>query len=94
MRVTLELEGDAKAVLALVGVVVATSANRHGEPAPGTLAEIPDEIRAACSALVDGGELPGTASTVIDFTGPDPQVIREGAAAASEAIDRVFSALR
>jgi tRNA A37 threonylcarbamoyladenosine synthetase subunit TsaC/SUA5/YrdC len=36
-------------------------------------------------AVVDGGDLPGTASTVLDFTGPEPRVLREGAAPSSEA---------
>jgi L-threonylcarbamoyladenylate synthase len=89
-----ELEGDAAAILEHAGAVAATSANLHGKPTPRTLDEVPEQIRAACAALVDGGELPGTASTVIDFTGPDPKVIREGAAPAIEAIDRVFAALR
>jgi hypothetical protein len=30
---------------------------------------------------------------VIDFTGPEPKVIRDGAAPAADAIDRVFAAL-
>jgi tRNA threonylcarbamoyl adenosine modification protein (Sua5/YciO/YrdC/YwlC family) len=89
-----ELEGDAAAILEQAGAVAATSANLHGKPTPRTLDEVPEQIRSACAALVDGGELPGTASTVIDFTGPDPKVIREGAAPAIEAIDRVFAALR
>src|SRR5439155_61373 len=53
-----------------VGAVVATSANRHGDPDPSRLDEVPAEIRAACGAVVDGGELPGTPSTVIDFPWP------------------------
>jgi tRNA threonylcarbamoyl adenosine modification protein (Sua5/YciO/YrdC/YwlC family) len=89
-----ELEGDAATILEQAGAVAATSANLHREPDPRTLDEVPEQIRSACAALVDGGELPGTASTVIDFTGPDPKVIREGAAPAIEAIDRVFAALR
>jgi tRNA A37 threonylcarbamoyladenosine synthetase subunit TsaC/SUA5/YrdC len=56
--------------------------------------DVPEEIRSAVAAVVDGGELPGTASTVIDFTGSDPKVIRDGAVPAVEAIDRVFAALR
>ena len=35
------------------------------------------------------GALPGVASTVIDFTGAEPRVLREGAAPAAEAIARV-----
>jgi L-threonylcarbamoyladenylate synthase len=88
-----DLDGDAAAVLEQAGAVAATSANLHGGPDPRTLADVPAEIRAAAGALVDGGELPGTASTVIDFTCPEPRVIREGAVPAAGAIDRVFAAL-
>ena len=49
---------------------------------------MPAEIRAAAAAL-DGGELPGTPSTVIDFTGAEPRVLREGAVPSEEAIRRV-----
>jgi L-threonylcarbamoyladenylate synthase len=88
------LEGVAAELLEQVGAVAATSANLHGGPDPRRLADVPEEIRAAAGAVLDGGELPGTASTVIDFTGPEPKVIREGAVPAAEAIDRVYVALR
>jgi tRNA A37 threonylcarbamoyladenosine synthetase subunit TsaC/SUA5/YrdC len=54
---------------------------------------VPEEIRAACGALVDGGELPGVASTVLDLTGPEPRVLRAGAVPAAEALARI-AALR
>ncbi len=88
-----ELEADAAAILAQVGAVAATSANLHGDPDPATLAAVPEQIRVAAATVVDGGELAGTPSTVIDFTGPEPRVIREGAVPSAEAIDRVFAAL-
>jgi L-threonylcarbamoyladenylate synthase len=88
-----ELTGDAAAVVERVGAVAATSANLHGGPDPRTLADVPEEIRSAAGAVVDGGELPGTASTVIDFTRSEPRVIREGAAAAADAIARALAAL-
>ncbi len=88
------LEGDAAAILEQVGAVAATSANLHGGPDPRTLADVPEQICSAAAALVDGGALPGTASTVIDFTRPEPEVIREGAASSAEAIERVVAALR
>ena len=47
----------------------------------------------ASAAIVDAGELPGTPSTVIDVTGPEPVVLREGAVAADEAQARVRAAL-
>ena len=86
------LHGAAAAVLAQVGVVAATSANLHGRPAPRRLADVPAEILAAAAAAIDGGELPGTASTVLDFCGPQPLVIREGAGSAMAAIERALIA--
>jgi L-threonylcarbamoyladenylate synthase len=60
-------------------VVVATSANLAGGRDPRRLEDVPEEIRAACGAIVDVGELPGVPSTVVDLTGPEPRVLRQGA---------------
>jgi L-threonylcarbamoyladenylate synthase len=87
------LTGPAREVLDAVGCVMATSANDPGGPDPRTLDDVPERIRAGCAAAVDAGRLPGTPSTVIDFTGPDPVVLRDGAAPADEAIGRVREAL-
>jgi L-threonylcarbamoyladenylate synthase len=84
-----ELSGPGAELLARVGALAATSANLHGGPDPHRLEDVPDEIRSACAAVVDGGDLPGTASTVIDFTGEEPAVLREGAVSAAEALERV-----
>jgi L-threonylcarbamoyladenylate synthase len=82
------LSGPGKAVLDIVGAVAATSANLTGEGDAARLDDVPEEIRAACGALVDGGELPGTASTVLDLTA-EPKVLREGAVPADEALARL-----
>jgi L-threonylcarbamoyladenylate synthase len=87
-----ELAGPAAEVFARVGAVVATSANLHGGPDPRTVAEVPVELRAGAAAVVDGGELPGTPSTVLDLTGDRPQVLREGAVQAVEAVERALAA--
>jgi L-threonylcarbamoyladenylate synthase len=87
-----ELDGPTADVLDRVGAVLATSANLHGGPDPRRLEDVPGEIRAGCAALVDGGELPGTPSTVLDLTGPEPRVIREGAVPGAEAIERALAA--
>ena len=81
-----ELPQAAAAVLDEVGAVLATSANAHGGPDPRRVDEIPQAIRSACGAIVDAGELPGTPSTVLDLTGPEPRVLREGAVPAAEAL--------
>ena len=83
------LDGPGADVLGRVGVVLATSANLHGGPDPRRLDDVPEEIRQACGALVDGGELPGMPSTVLDLTGPEPKVLREGAVPAAEALGQL-----
>jgi tRNA threonylcarbamoyl adenosine modification protein (Sua5/YciO/YrdC/YwlC family) len=79
------VDGVAKALLDRVELLAATSANLPGGPDPRRLEEVPEEIRAAAVAL-DGGALPGTASTVLDLTGPEPRILREGAVPAAEAL--------
>ena len=88
-----ELPDDSASVLARVGAVVATSANRPGGPDPRRLDQVPAEIRAGAGAELDGGELSGVPSTVLDLTGPEAKVLREGAVPGREALERV-SAVR
>jgi L-threonylcarbamoyladenylate synthase len=83
------VDGLAAEILARVGVVAATSANLHGGADPRRIGEVPREILDGVAAVLDAGELPGTASTVLDLTGPEPLVLREGAVPASEALRRV-----
>jgi len=73
------LPPEADAVVRAVGVVAATSANLSGGPDPRRVEDIPEEIRAACGAIVDAGELPGVPSTVVDLTTGEPRVLRQGA---------------
>jgi L-threonylcarbamoyladenylate synthase len=86
------LPDTAFAVVAEVGAVAATSANLHGRPDPRRLDDVPAEIRAACAAEIDGGELPGIPSTVLDLTGPEPRVLRVGSGAADEALRHLRAA--
>ncbi len=85
-----ELPALAAALVARVGAVVATSANEPGGASPAAIAEVPPRIRSACGAELDGGQLAGIASTVVDITGSRPIVLREGAGP----IDRVQAAAR
>ena len=82
-----QLPDAAAQVLAEIGAVVATSANRPGEPEPRRVEDVPAEFRDAVGAVVDGGELPGRSSTVIDFTGTEPRVLREGAGSVAAALN-------
>jgi L-threonylcarbamoyladenylate synthase len=84
-----DLPAPSSTVLEQIGAVLATSANLHGGRDPRRLEDVPEEIRQACGALVDGGKLPGTPSTVLDLTGPEPKVLREGVVPASDALGKL-----
>lgn len=74
-----EMPAESREVLAHFGPLAGTSANAHGESDPRLLEDIPESIREAAGAAIDGGELPGTPSTVIDLSGPEPLLLRAGA---------------
>jgi len=81
--------GAPRAVLEALGAVVATSANLPGGADPRRLEDVPPEIAAAVDVVIEGGELPGTPSTVVDLTGPEPRVLRDGAVTAADALERL-----
>lgn len=66
-----------------------TSANLSGEPAPGRFDDVPGEIVAAADLAIDGGELTGMPSTVIDLPRYDEsgewRILRQGALPADAA---------
>ena len=81
-----ELPEETHAILERVGAVAATSANLHGGRDPARLGDVPEEIWRNAGALIDAGGLPGTPSTVIDLTGAQPRVLREGAVSGRDAL--------
>jgi L-threonylcarbamoyladenylate synthase len=60
-----------------------TSANLSGKPAPGRFADVPGSILGAVDLAIDGGELTGLPSTVVDIASIDEggawEVLRQGA---------------
>lgn len=62
-----------------VGPIALTSANTHGMPAPATSDDIERRIAdAADLTLVAGPTKAGVSSTIIDATGPEPRIVRQG----------------
>ena len=67
------------------GAVLQSSANRSGDPEARRLADVHPLLRAAADLEIDGGELAGVASTVVDLRGYErggseaTVVLREGA---------------
>jgi L-threonylcarbamoyladenylate synthase len=84
-----KLPEAAAEVLSRAGSMMATSANLAGGPDPARLEDVPEQILEGCAVAIDGGELPGVPSTVIDLTGEPPKILREGAVLAGEALEHV-----
>jgi L-threonylcarbamoyladenylate synthase len=68
--------------------VFQTSANLSGEPPPARFADVDPAIVAAVDLAIDGGDLGGMPSTVVDVTsiedGGEPVILREGALSRAE----------
>jgi len=79
------------------GPVMQSSANISGEPDARTLEQVPQQLRDGADLVLDGGELAGTPSTVIDlrdfYAGRRWHVLREGALPRS-AVDELLAPLR
>jgi L-threonylcarbamoyladenylate synthase len=73
--------------------VLQTSANFAGRPDPRRLQDVPVGLRDSAELVLDGGELPGTPSTVIDLrdyakTG-EYSIVRQGLFPAEEVASRL-----
>lgn len=68
-----------RALLASVGPLTATSANRSGGPPLSHPQAVARLLGAGLALLLDGGEAPGgLPSTVVDLTGELPRLLRQG----------------
>lgn len=90
------LDGPLAPLTAVAAPVLQSSANLHGGADPRRLADVPREIRAGVDLILDGGELPGVASTVVDLSGYEHdgrfEVLRDGAFPAGELARRLRNA--
>lgn len=60
------------------GPLATTSANRHGEPTLVSAAEVVAAFGGTVPVVLDGGPCEGLPSTVVDCTGHEPKLLREG----------------
>ncbi|HEX3579290.1 MAG TPA: L-threonylcarbamoyladenylate synthase [Thermoanaerobaculia bacterium] len=67
-----------RAFLDRTGPLVSTSANRSGEPPITTPEMLARDLFEALDALLDAGLREGQPSTIVDFTGDQPRLVREG----------------
>ena len=81
------LDGELAPLSQVRPPVLQSSANRAGGADPRRLAEVPAEVRRGADLLLDGGELPGTPSTVLDLRrferDEEWRIVREGAVPAA-----------
>ena len=66
------------ALCAKAGPLAMTSANLHGEPTSETAEEVSQVFGDAVVVVLDGGPARGLPSTVVDCTGQEPRLLREG----------------
>lgn len=72
-----------RAIVRELGAPLAqTSANTHGAPSAVSGADLEPSIVEAADLVLDGGRAPlAVASTIVDATGAEPRVLRQGAIA-------------
>jgi L-threonylcarbamoyladenylate synthase len=69
----------ARALLHLAGPMAVTSANLSGQASPSTARQVIEQLGGRIALVLDGGATPGgIPSTVVDCTGIEPQILREG----------------
>lgn len=69
----------ARALLRLAGPMAITSANISGGSSPSTAEAVMEQLGGRIQVVLDGGKTPGgLPSTVVDCTGPELQILREG----------------
>lgn len=67
-----------RALAARTGPLASTSANRSGEPPVTSPSALANDVLEKLDALVDAGVSGGEPSTIVDFTGSTPAMVREG----------------
>ena len=80
-----------RALLRLAGPMAVTSANLSGQPSPTSAEEVLAQLDGRLELIIDGGKTPGgIPSTVVDCTGLEIKILREGPISLRE----LLSALR
>jgi L-threonylcarbamoyladenylate synthase len=69
----------AQGLLLAAGPMAVTSANLSGQPSPSTAQEVFGQLGGRIALIIDGGKTPGgVPSTVVDCSGMELQILREG----------------
>jgi L-threonylcarbamoyladenylate synthase len=69
----------ARELLRAAGPMAVTSANISGQDSPKTAGDVSRQLNGRIPLILDGGETPGgVPSTVVDCSGAEPVILREG----------------
>ena len=82
----------ARALLRAAGPMAVTSANISGQASPSTAQEVLAQLNGRIDLILDGGKTPGgVPSTLVDCTGNDLKILREGPISLAEIRQKLSS---
>lgn len=82
----------ARALLRAAGPMAVTSANISGQASPSTAQEVLAQLGGRIDLILDGGKTPGgVPSTLVDCTGKDLKILREGPISLAEIRQKLSS---
>ena len=80
----------ARTLLRLTGPMAVTSANISGQQSPTTAQQVFAQLGGRIAMIIDGGETPGgVPSTLVDCTGDEIQILREGPITKEELLNTI-----
>jgi L-threonylcarbamoyladenylate synthase len=80
----------ARALLRLAGPMAVTSANISSQPSPTTAEEVYEQLGERIALIIDGGRTPGgVPSTLVDCTGSEIEILREGPISREELLNAI-----
>lgn len=81
-------------LLSVAGPITATSANIHGQETPRFIEDIKSQFQNEDIAVyIDVGRLDGEPSTIVDMTGEEPIILREGILTKEDLLDAIKNGL-
>jgi L-threonylcarbamoyladenylate synthase len=84
----------ARTLLRAAGPMAVTSANISGQPSPSTAQEVFAQLGGRIDLIIDGGTTPGgVPSTLVDCTGAELKILREGPLTLEEINRKLSSAI-
>jgi L-threonylcarbamoyladenylate synthase len=76
-------------LLEVFGPLTCTSANIHGKDTSPTVDDIRKDFQDDILVYIDAGQLEGMPSTIVDLSGDEPRILREGAILGEEVLKAI-----